>query len=358
MQKQYELILDKSPSAIVLMLNDTTLKYANPAFYSMFGFDESVLGKLKLVSLLHPEDLELQKPTIEKLKRKEVETFEIVQRMYKADNSIIWVHKSSNSICDENGEVTMELVIFTDITKQKEMEDTLKMVVSTVAHDLKNPLASIESFADLFLEHEHCDPSYIRYISNIKNASVHAQLIIHDLMENAILESAPVVYEKEVFNINLLLREMISICTVSSQKKQIAIIDNISEEECFIKANQMSIRRVFENLIANAIKFTKIGGEITITTEGFLDTVKVTIADNGVGIPDNLKPHIFDRFSKSYRHGTAGERSTGLGLYIVKKIIDIHSATISVDSEVDKGTSFDLVFEKHPLQDDCSGKIF
>ena len=357
MQKQYELILDKSPSAIVLISKDTTLTYANPAFYTMFGYDESDLGELKLSTIVHPEDLTLQNQTTEKLHNKEIETFETIQRIYKADKSIIWVHKSANSICDENGEVTKEFIIFTNITKQKELEDTLKMVVSTVAHDLKNPLASIECFADLFLEHEHCDPSFIRYISNIKNASVHAQLMIHDLKVNSVLESTPVLYEKEVFNINLFLREMISICTVSSQKKHIAIIDNISHDECFIHANQMSIRRVFENLINNAIKFTKIGGEITITTEGFFDKVKITIADNGIGIPDNLKPHIFDRFSKSYRHGTVGERSTGLGLYIVKKIIDIHNATISVDSVVDKGTRFDMVFEKHPLPNDFSGTI-
>ena len=346
MDKQLQLILDNSPSGIVFLSVKNTIQYSNIAFCGMFGYEKSEIEGINITTLYHPEDLEKQMPDLLRLKNLEIETYESDQRMYRADKSIIWVHQSAHVHRDDNGNVINGLVIYTDITKQKELEASLKNVVSIVAHDLRSPLACIESFSDLFLEHQHCDPKYIRYIDNIKNVSIHAQLLINDLVKVAQLESSSIYLEREIFDINDYLRHIIPIIKVVSEKKEILVIDNTPSEEYFINADKKNIRRVFENLLTNAVKYTNTKGSITISTIVNDNFVKLSITDTGIGIPEHIKPLLFEKFSNSNRRGTSGEQSIGLGLYIVKKILDLHNAMITIESEVSVGTRVDIEFER------------
>ena len=100
------------------------------------------------------------------------------------------------------------------------------------------------------------------------------------------------------------------------------------------------MKRVFGNLISNAIKFTNPGGNIVIDLNAESNRIFITVKDNGIGIPDQMKKDLFLKYSKAGRRGTGGERSIGLGMYIIKSILDVHHAKISVVSEEHKGSVF------------------
>jgi signal transduction histidine kinase len=106
----------------------------------------------------------------------------------------------------------------------------------------------------------------------------------------------------------------------------------------YINISKTHIRRVIANLISNAFKFTPEKGRVDISSEVKNNTYLLYIEDTGVGIPDNLRDELFKPFSKAQRKGLNGERSTGLGTYIVKQIIALHNGTIQLESEEGKGT--------------------
>jgi two-component system sensor histidine kinase VicK len=100
-----------------------------------------------------------------------------------------------------------------------------------------------------------------------------------------------------------------------------------------------------ENLISNAVKFTHAGGEVRISLKNKAQKVLMQVSDTGIGIPSKWQKNIFDKFTKANRKGTQGETTTGLGLYIVKQIVDLHKGKIWVESEENKGTSFFIEFK-------------
>jgi two-component system, OmpR family, sensor histidine kinase VicK len=119
---------------------------------------------------------------------------------------------------------------------------------------------------------------------------------------------------------------------------------NMIQKEIVINGNSTMLIRVFNNILSNSVKFTAKGG-IIILEYDFEDenNVKITILDNGIGIPKEFIPELFNKYSKTSRQGTNNEKSTGLGLYISKGIIDQHGGAIKVTSEVGKGTRTKIV---------------
>jgi two-component system sensor histidine kinase VicK len=113
-----------------------------------------------------------------------------------------------------------------------------------------------------------------------------------------------------------------------------------SEEKLYADLDEVKFMQVLTNLVSNAIKFTPDGGEILITIEKNEDTLLMTVADNGVGIPKAVQPHLFEKFTRARRPGIKGEKSVGLGMYIIKRIVDLHEGKIWFTSEENKGTTF------------------
>ena len=176
--------------------------------------------------------------------------------------------------------------------------------------------------------------------------------IISDIVELTRLESTPNEFQFIDVSITELLDEicMMYEADLESTKKEL-IVELPEDDLLFVKADPKKLSRVFENLISNAVNYTYDEAKITVKAwreeanqKTPYETVRIDIIDNGIGIPDNEIPMIFDRF---YRAKNSGKniKGTGIGLSIVKTIIDRHNATISVESAIGKGTSFHIVMK-------------
>ena len=119
-----------------------------------------------------------------------------------------------------------------------------------------------------------------------------------------------------------------------------------SDEKIYMMVDDIKFRQVLNNLISNALKFTPDGGNITVGIEDQEDTVLFTVVDNGIGIPDKYKDTLFEKFTKARRRGLKGEPSTGLGMSIIKTIVDWHGGKIWFESEENHGTSFYIELPK------------
>jgi len=152
--------------------------------------------------------------------------------------------------------------------------------------------------------------------------------------------------EKELVEINSLLSNSVELLRFKAAEKDQQIVVELMEIPVELYINREQIWRVISNLISNAIKFSLPDTIINVKLSDDAGTVKISVEDNGIGIPDNLKDKIFNMFTDAKRPGTAGERSFGLGLSICQQIVENHGGKIWFESEADKGTAFYITLNK------------
>jgi signal transduction histidine kinase len=132
-----------------------------------------------------------------------------------------------------------------------------------------------------------------------------------------------------------------------AERKQIHLKIDDFPQEIYIQAQSEKIVRVLENLISNAIKFSFEKSDILIGCQKIDNKVVIFVKDEGIGIPENLRQKLFDRFTKSGRLGTLGEKSLGLGMNIVRKIVELHEGNIDIESAVGKGTTIKIILPSY-----------
>jgi signal transduction histidine kinase len=208
-------------------------------------------------------------------------------------------------------------------------------MMQIVAHDLRSPLASMHSLADLLLGESSYDSDDSHMLEMIKTSAGHSLELVGDLLQvnhgNGDIEKDPV-------EIDEMLRYCVSLSMHKAKLKRQNI--KLQTKPLIISASREKLWRVISNLIGNAIKFSPEVTEIEVNMELFADRVIISVKDQGIGIPPDLQDQIFEMFTKAKRQGTAGEQAFGLGLAISRQIVDAHDGKIWFVSNRDRGTTF------------------
>lgn len=242
----------------------------------------------------------------------------------------------------EDGEIQNIIVLSRNITdlktanlKLEQLNQTKDRILSIVAHDLRNPLSSILGVIELAAEHPD---QMLQHRAMIERSCNSALSTISDLLDISELgrEHAPL--QTERVNLNDFVKEQLENHRVLADTKQITFVFKPEEVDVVVKINPDKFSRVLNNLLTNAVKFSKPGYSVTVSTVLKGKKICMKVKDEGIGIPSDMQQYIFDRFSRAGRKGTAGERSVGLGLSIVKQIVKLHDGTIKVTSAENKGT--------------------
>ncbi|NCD70062.1 sensor histidine kinase [Mucilaginibacter agri] len=210
-------------------------------------------------------------------------------------------------------------------------------VLGMVAHDLRNPIGAIESIA-MIMELDELDDETADSVYMIKASCVKAMSIINDLLEVA-RNDADNDLATQRLELNELLTNIIEMWKFRENVKNDIVLIS-SQPQIFASVNVEKFQRVIDNLISNAIKFSNEVDNVEVNLKQNKDDIQIEIKDYGLGIPKEMLPHIFDRFSKAGRRGVRGEQSTGLGLSIVQQIVEKHHGKIEVQSEERKGSTF------------------
>ncbi|MEZ2335473.1 sensor histidine kinase [Mucilaginibacter sp. RCC_168] len=211
-------------------------------------------------------------------------------------------------------------------------------VLGMVAHDLRNPIAAVESLA-MIMEMDHDLNDEMQENLNMMKAScVKARTIIDDLLEAARNDTGDV-FDMERTELNQLLKGIVNDWEIQQDlKTDVIFTSNINP--AYAKVNKEKLHRAVDNLISNAIKFSKDNSRVDVRLNKKNEELIIEVQDYGLGIPADMLPDIFNRFSKARRTGVRGEESTGLGLSIVRQIIEKHNGIIDVESIVGRGTVF------------------
>lgn len=233
-----------------------------------------------------------------------------------------------------------QIIEIRDKNIEIEKANTFKnQVLGTVAHDLRNPIAAVESLA-MMMEMEDIDEDTQDNLQMMRDSCVKARTIIDDLLDAAKHEN-DMTFDIKRTEMNQFLHSIVNAWKVQQGGKTNVIL--ISDAKTlYANINHEKFTRVMDNLISNAWKFSKETDKVELHLNRIRDRVIIKVRDHGVGIPKEMLPKLFERFSGAGRTGLKGEQSTGIGLSIVKQIIVNHHGKISVTSEEGKGSTFTI----------------
>ncbi len=218
--------------------------------------------------------------------------------------------------------------------------------VSNISHEMRTPLASIIGFSEtLVSDPEMPRDMQLEFNNIILKESKRLANLINNVLDLNKIEGGEIQLNRSNFNIVKILNEVIERNKPLIKEKGLTLVCDIPVEEIFINGDEEKLSQVFEGLISNAIKFTDTGGRIAISAQSLYKEFEIIISDTGVGIPEKDLPNIFQKFYRVSRPGTEIP-GTGLGLVFVKQIVDLHKGLITVNSDINMGTSFVIKLPK------------
>ena len=219
-----------------------------------------------------------------------------------------------------------------------QMETMRQEFISNVSHEIQSPLTSIRGFAQALENDELSAAERHHYLNIIEMESMRLSRITEDLLKLAALESDKVQFEPRTYRLDKQIRSLILTCEPQWMEKMLDM--DVALEEIQITADEDLLSQVWVNLIHNSIKFTPQAGSIKVTLSARSDQIEFQISDTGIGISEEEQTRIFERFYKADKSRTHANGGSGLGLSIVKKIIEMHKGTIEVESKTGAGTIF------------------
>ncbi|WP_162055970.1 PAS domain-containing sensor histidine kinase [Pontibacter pamirensis] len=349
-QSRFEVVFYQSVLGQKIIAQDLRITQVNEALQQMMGYSKAELIGTRIVKFAHPDFIHDWKVLQTKLWEEQIPAFQIETCLVKKDGSIFWCQVTSILFRDQD--VSLGFTILEDIDRRKALEQELKKlydnqetIMHMVAHDLKSPFFNIklaagflkENLEELQAKERGKQDQNFTYVSLISDTSDKALALIDDLLLIGEVEST---YEAlEETDLKAYIQFHLSNLSIGARRKDISVTFHSPEKPVYARINQDKFRRVLENLLSNAVKFTNRNGQVTINLKKEGKKAVLLVQDNGIGIPAELVASVFDKFTKARRIGTYGEPTTGLGLYIVKQIIDKHRGKVWVESQENAGTT-------------------
>ncbi len=365
-----------------LDLGDHRLSWSDEV-YRIFGRDpEAFAPTLEGFALcIHPEDRE----RVLAAYRRAVEAgtpYEVVHRVLRPSGEVRVVRERSEEIRDEHGVAIRSLGTVLDITELAGAQEELRALNASLeervrertaaleasrselahlneqknrllgmaAHDLRNPLAAIQAFAELL---EAADlgaltPKQLEVLRRIRSSSEHMLKLVNDLLDISKIEAGRLELERVPQDLVTVTREAVATCQLLASPKRITVELVAADEVPMVSLDRTRIEQVLSNLIGNAIKFSHPGSAVEVSVRRRGSEAQLCVRDHGRGIAPERLSTLFHEFATDGRPGTGGERATGLGLAIARRMVEAHGGRIWVTSDPGAGSCFCVAL---PLDD-------
>ena len=230
----------------------------------------------------------------------------------------------------------------------KKLENYRKEFLGNVSHELKTPIFNIQGYVATLIDGGIYDPKInMEYLKRADKSVDRMINIIDDLETISQLETGTLSLDLEKFNIVEMVNDVCKQIEIQAQKKNVTLNVITIQKVVKVYADRFRVRQVLANLLSNSIKYGKENGETSITINPEKDRIRISIADNGIGLEEKHLPRIFERFYRVDKGRSREQGGTGLGLSIVKHIIEAHHQIIHVSSKENEGTTFVFTLPKH-----------
>jgi len=245
--------------------------------------------------------------------------------------------KRDNEVC--------VVLVFHDMTELRRLETIRKDFVANVSHELRTPLTSIKGYVEALLDGAKDDPATTgNFLDIILNQSNRLNLILDDLLELSKIESGNVHFKQEPVNLSSLIDRTIAMMKTLADKKRHQLISSVNQALPPVEGDEERLVQVLTNLLDNAVKYTPVGGTITVDARfapaSADKMIDLSVADTGIGIPEPDRPRVFERFYRADKARSRELGGTGLGLAIVKHLVEGLSGQVWVEAAHPHGSRF------------------
>ncbi len=323
---------------LTLDLHNHTVIYINETCKELLKIKQNVVGKKYYLICKDYRLLSGIEKALEQFEKSEERNLEEELSLNEVEPKYIKVnYMFPNEISNEL------LIIMTDITFQREIEEKSAKLISDVAHELRTPLTSIHGFAETLLQPDIEKKDQERFLKIIEAESARLGRLINEILDIVRMDTKKIKISLSAINLSEIINYVAELVQDEAMENNIRIIKDI-EPNVKILGNEDKLIQAFLNLVDNAIKYTaNVGDTVSIRLTKDKINALLEISDNGPGIPSVYLDKIFERFFRVDKSRARNKVSgSGLGLSIVKSIIEYHNGFIEAESEVGKGATFTI----------------
>jgi PAS domain S-box-containing protein len=333
-------LIENSPLAVIEWDAQMRVRRWSPQAEQMFGWTaEEVLGKhFREWQFVPQEEADSVDHLVASLQTDNKPRSVSHNRTYRKDGVIVECEWYNSVLHGASGLVESILSLIQDVTERQETERLKDELVSTVSHELRTPLTSLRGFAELMLKRSFSPQKQREFLSIIHKESIRLTNLINDFLDIQRMESGRQVYHFAAVDLPAFMRDTLALFLSEDSPHQFHL--HVPTPVPPVRADQDCLRQVLTNLLSNAVKFSPKGGGITLGAALREDSVVVSVADQGIGIPQEAFPHLFSKFFRVDNQETRSIGGTGLGLALIKKIVEDHAGQVWVKSQVDVGSTF------------------
>ncbi len=323
-------VLNNMIDGVILTDKDGIVSAANPTAGRLFGFeDRDALGK-SIIEVVHDHEVDAVLKMCLQTNKEQSAQFEssVTKRFVRVVAAPVTDSKMSEI-----------LFLFQDLTELRNLQTMRKELVGNISHELRTPIAGIKAMVETLRDGAMDDKEASKdFLARIESEVDRLAQTVSELTELSRIETGEAELRIERLNLNSLIKDVIEQLTPLAERQQETISTNLEPHLPEVGADRDRIRQTITNLVHNAIKFNKVGGNVILSTRADTNAVTIQISDTGIGISKEDLPHVFERFYKADRARSKG--GSGLGLAIAKHTIQAHGGKIWVTSEQGKGSTF------------------
>jgi signal transduction histidine kinase len=263
-------------------------------------------------------------------------------RFVTKDGNKMSLQSTAVPVFDASKKLDFVVVVFEDITKEHEVDRMKTEFISLASHQLRTPLSAMRWYLEMLQDGDagKLKPKQEEFIKSVSDSNLRLIALVNSLLNVSRIESGRIIIEPKETNLSELLKGVLAEVKVTMEKKKQKAIISVNPSFPTIVTDQSLLRNALMNLLTNAVKYTPEKGEITILASRKEEEIVIQISDTGYGIPKKEQKNVFTKF---YRGSNILKKETdgnGLGMYLVKSVIDSLNGTITFESKVDEGTTF------------------
>jgi PAS domain S-box-containing protein len=255
-----------------------------------------------------------------------------------ADGRLLALSVSAAPIKDDRDKVTGLVEVFRDVSREVEIDQMKSDFISIVSHELRAPLTSIMGFVELLLTRDMPEETRRQWLEVVQTESRRLAAVIDDLLDLSRIESRRIALEPEPLDLAEIIAGRFAMLKPSLKKHRLR--QHLPPGLPRVNADRLRLERILDNLLSNAVKYSPDGGEVTVSAHCEGDYVRVSVSDQGIGIPPDKLETIFQRFQQLDSFIRRKMGGAGLGLAIVKASVELHGGRIWAESQVGKGSTF------------------
>ena len=360
-------IVDSTDDAVISKTLEGFITSWNRSAEEMYGYTAAEAIGQHITFIIPEERHEEEEEVLARLRRGErIKHFETIRR--RKDGKLIDVSLSVSPIRDAQDKIIGASKIARDITARKRMEAELReanerkdLFIATLAHELRNPLAPLTNGLQI-LRMGESDPTRNETLNRMERQTAQLVRLIDDLLDVSRISTGKLILQRQRVTLREVIDGAVELALPTAKAKQQELSVSLPAEQVHLHADGTRLCQIVSNLLHNAVKYSPPGKHIKLTAERHDEELKVTVDDQGIGIPPALIPQIFEPFAQVHQNSEAPNSGLGIGLALVKRLAELHGGSVEAYSEgPHRGSKFlvrvPVVVESPPKEQESHPQI-